>query len=386
MLATEQGPGSLVNRVKVAGLHLLRRAGFCPAALLLLLQPFRSLYRLYPRPVREFLSSWSADMIRLYVRSLGKRAYIDQPCTVTEPASYAPRVETGEAFRLSREQIRSFYADGFLGPFTLCPPEEMIQAREEVLGELERPSAVYGFKTGRDRHLDCESVYRLVQRPALTERLAQVLGPDLLLWRSQVFVKPPGAPAVTWHQASTYLMERVFRPALFPPDINRLFQLGAWLAFDDVDRANGCLQFVPGSHRQIHTIRLGGKGDGSFGRARFLIERPIDPGEVVSMEMAAGQFVIFTEQTIHGSPPNRSGRRRGGMAFRVIPPEVVAYGGVRSHSVAYLEEEYDLTRWGAVVLRGADTVGVNRIRDPFPGPHFAGVPGDQASGPAQPPR
>ena len=217
MLATEQGQGSLVNRVKVAGLHLLRRAGFCPAALLLLLQPFRSLYRLYPRPVREFLSSWSADMIRLYVRSLGTRAYIDQPCTVTEPASYAPRVEAGDAFRLSQEHIRSFYANGFLGPFTLCPPEEMIQVREEVLRELERPSAVYGFKTGRDRHLDCESVYRLVQRPALTERLAQILGPDLLLWRSQVFVKPPGAPAVSWHQASTYLMEGIFRPALFPP-------------------------------------------------------------------------------------------------------------------------------------------------------------------------
>jgi non-haem Fe2+, alpha-ketoglutarate-dependent halogenase len=76
------------------------------------------------------------------------------------------------------------------------------------------------------------------------------------------------------------------------------------------------------------------------------LECPIDPQKVVTMEMKAGQFVIFTEQTIHGSPPNRSNRPRRGMAFRVIPPEVVAYGDATVHRVSYLKEKYDLTHWG----------------------------------------
>jgi non-heme Fe2+,alpha-ketoglutarate-dependent halogenase len=318
------------------------------------------------------MDAWSAEMLRVYIFSLGGRAYIDQPASPRVPADFAPRVNAAEKYRLSEEQVRSFHENGFLGPLTLCPPEEMAALREAVMRELGRPSAVYGFPTGRDRHLDCESVYRLVRRPALTERLAQLLGPDLLLWRSQVFVKPPGAPAVTWHQASTYLLEHVFRPALYPPDLDALFQLGAWLAFDDVDLANGCLQFVPGSHRRIHTIRLGGNG-GRFGAISFELECPIDPGKVVSMEMKAGQFVLFTEQTVHGSPPNRSNRPRRGMAFRVIPPEVVAYGGATVHRVTYLKEKYDLTRWGAVVLRGRDTAGLNRLLDPFPAAAEAGV-------------
>jgi non-heme Fe2+,alpha-ketoglutarate-dependent halogenase len=355
------------DRFKDACRQFGRRLAAGPAALLVFLKPFRSLYPFYPQPLREFLTHWSTEMLRVYASSLGTRAYIDQVCTVTDPPSYTPRVETAAEFRLTEADVKSFYANGFLGPFTLCPREDMIELREEIMRELGLPSAVYGFQTGRDRHLDCETVYRLARRPGLSERLAQILGPNLLLWRSQVFLKPPGSPGVAWHQASTYLMEAISRPTLFPPDMNQLFQLGAWLAFDDVDVANGCLQLIPGSHRRIRTMRLGGRGAGSFGKADITLEHEYRPGQEVSMEMKAGQFVIFTEQVIHGSPPNRSNRRRWGMAFRVVPPEVVVYGDARWHNVAYLNEQYDLAKWGAVVLRGADTAGVNRIIDPFPG-------------------
>jgi non-haem Fe2+, alpha-ketoglutarate-dependent halogenase len=363
------------ERLRAVGWRVAVALGVLPALVLLLLKPLRFLHRVYPAPVRSFMDAWSAEMLRVYIFSLGGRAYIDQPASPRVPADFAPRINAPEEYRLSEEQVRSFHDSGFLGPLTLCPPEEMAGLREEVMRELERPSAVYGFPTGRDRHLDCESVYRLARRPALTERLAQLLGPDLLLWRSQVFVKPPGAPALAWHQASTYLQEDIIRPALYPPDLDALFQLGAWLAFDDVDLANGCLQFVPGSHRRIHTMRLGGSE--GFGAISFKLECPIDPEKVVRMQMKAGQFVLFTEQTVHGSPPNRSNRKRWGMAFRVIPPEVVAYGDATVHRVAYLQEHYDLTRWGAVVLRGRDTAGVNRLLDPFPAAAEAGgqIPG-----------
>lgn len=342
-------------RLKIAAFVML---------LLLPVKPLKFIHRFYPRRIREMLHDWSFSMMWLFVRSFGTRTYIDQPCTMKDPPTFKPLVEVSDEYRLSEDQIRSFYENGFLGPFTLCSREEMIELRDEVMRQIEKPSAIYGFKSGRDRHLDCEAVYRLIKRPALTERLAQLLGPNLLLWRSQVFLKPPGAPEVTWHQASTYLSEEAYKATLFPPDIDRLFQLTTWLAYDDVDLANGCMQFLKGTHRSMKTIRLG--GGGSFARASFTLECPIDPKDVVTMEMKAGQFIVFSERCIHGSPPNNSDRRRWGMAFRTIQPDVLCYGDVKKHNVGYLNEVYDLEKWGAIVLRGTDTAGVNRIKDPFP--------------------
>jgi non-heme Fe2+,alpha-ketoglutarate-dependent halogenase len=318
-------------------------------------------------------------MLRVYAASLGTRAYMDQPCTVRDPESFEPRCTVPPALQLSVDDIRSFYERGYLGPFTLCPRDEMIAMREEILAEIAGPSAVYGFHTGRDRHLDSPAVARLVARPELTERMAQLLGPNLLLWRSQVFLKPPGAGAVDWHQASTYLMEAVSRPALVPPDIDRLFQLEAWVACDDVDEKNGCVRLFPGSHRRIHTMRVRRRPrppaaeceradpshfvrmfGSSFAKAGVRLEHDYPEERAVKLELEAGQFVLFTEQVIHGSFPNRSARRRFALAFRVVPPEVQVYPGTDVHTVSYLGERYDLTKYGTVLLRGADPARLNR--------------------------
>jgi hypothetical protein len=91
------------------------------------------------------------------------------------------------------------------------------------------------------------------------------------------------------------------------------------------------------------------------------LDAVVQQGDLDRLEAVLARHADVVRSGADASPPNRTGRRRWGMAFRVIPPEVVAYGGATSHRVAYLEEEYDLTKWGAVVLRGADSVGVNRI-------------------------
>ncbi len=371
MVVVMEQPKTFGQRLKAGLLAIgkwigLRVAWFI-ASIFWLLKPLRHPYGFYPSGLQKFLKSWNGQMLRMFVFSFGRRAYIDQPCTIKDPESFVPKVDTEEHLRLSEEDIRSFYERGYLGPFTLCSREEMIEIREEISKAMDTPSAIYGFVTGRDRHLDCECLYQLIKRPELTERLAQILGPNLLLWRSQVFLKPPGAPEVTWHQASTYLMERIFRPALYPQDINQLFQLTTWLAFDDVKLENGALQFATGSHKKINTMRIGGSKAASFSRAKISLEYDIDPDKLATMEMQAGQFVIFTERVVHGSPPNRSDRRRWGMAFRTIRPDVQVYDkDEKVHRVAYLGENYPLDKWGTIVLRGVDTAGVNRGLDPFP--------------------
>jgi non-heme Fe2+,alpha-ketoglutarate-dependent halogenase len=333
------------------------------------IRPFPFLHRFLPRQARDFLGSWTTEMIRVLAFSGRRRAFADQPATLVDPPTWEPRIRTAPDLQMTSAEVKTFWKRGFLEPFALCSREEMIELREQALGEMQKRSPIYQKYTGRDRHLDCPTLYHLLKRPELTERLAQLMGPNLLVWRSDLFMKPAGFPAYAWHQATTYLGEEGYRATLFPPDLNALFSLTAWIAFDDTDLANGCMQFVPGTHRRICTVRNGGADAGQFGYSKVKLEYDVDPAKVVTMEMKAGECLIFTERTIHGSGPNESDRRRWGMAFRVILPEVRCYADVGDgviHNVRYLQDDFDLTRWGAIVIRGEDTANVNRILTPFP--------------------
>jgi len=68
----------------------------------------------------------------------------------------------------------------------------------------------------RDKHLEDDELMSFYSYPAIVERMAQLLGPDLLLWRSQFFPKYPGMGGTGWHQATSYLND-TFRTATLTP-------------------------------------------------------------------------------------------------------------------------------------------------------------------------
>jgi hypothetical protein len=45
-----------------------------------------------------------------------------------------------------------------------------------------------------------------------------MMGPDLMVWRTNVFEKNAGSPEITWHQGTTFLMEQAYKPAMEPAD------------------------------------------------------------------------------------------------------------------------------------------------------------------------
>ncbi len=299
-------------------------------------------------------------MMKLYVKSLGTRVYMDQPHDLVPPSSFQPKVSLSNEFKLSEEQIKLFYENGFLGPFTAITEEEMSEFRQKLDEERQNPSKAFGFKTVRDRHLDMPELLELFKCCAIVERLAQLMGPDLLIWRSQIFNQEPGAPPIAWHQATTYMLEDYQRPLLEPTDPNALFQLTTWIAVDEATVENGCLQFISGTHNQTRTVRVG--GDSGFYSAKFQLEFEPDPSQIVPMELKPGQFVIFTERVIHGSFGNNSKRRRLGVNFRTVLPSTRVYPDKTHHYAMHLKETYDLANWGVVLLRGEDHYKLNRVR------------------------
>ena len=80
-----------------------------------------------------------------------------------------------------------------------------------------------------NRHLDYPLIYELATHPSIVERMTSLYGPDLLLWRTNFFVKEPGAKEIPWHQDFNYW-------PLEPPII-----ISAWIAIDSATLENSCL-------------------------------------------------------------------------------------------------------------------------------------------------
>ena len=314
-----------------------------------------------PRALRSMVTHWHYRMFWVLIRSGLTRAYIDEPCEFRQPSAFEPKIATAPEFQLSTSEIRSFYESGFLGPFDAFSREEMSDFRKDMLAMENAKSATYGFKTPRDRHLETPRLWNYMRHPAITERLAQLLGPDLLVWRSQLFFKNPGSSSIQFHQASTFMVEDYLDPAIFPADLGELFQLTVWVAVDDATPDNGCLEFVRGTHDRIRTIKFG--GEEGFYDARFSLEFDREREEIVKAPVKAGQFLIFAERCIHGSGPNRTNRHRLAFNFRVIPTDMAVYPNKKKYRSVYNGGKYHLDRWGVALLRGHDRFQLSRSID-----------------------
>jgi ectoine hydroxylase len=89
----------------------------------------------------------------------------------------------------------------------------------------------------------------------------------------------------------------------------------AVLFLDDADRTNGCLEVLPGSHRQ--GVRAGRAIPG-FGR--FEMEpAAVEDSSLETLEVPAGSIVFFGSLLVHRSTPNRSGRDRRALLYSYQP-------------------------------------------------------------------
>ncbi|MCX7799374.1 MAG: phytanoyl-CoA dioxygenase family protein [Fimbriimonadales bacterium] len=125
--------------------------------------------------------------------------------------------------------------------------------------------------------------------PRLREILTALDGQEPLAVQTMFYFKPPGARGQAIHQDNWYLRAR-------PGNC-----LAAWLAIDACDRANGCLQVVPGSHRLPLLCNVESDTSVSFTGTQV----PLPEGaEIVDVEMDPGDVLFFDGHLIHGSLPN----------------------------------------------------------------------------------
>eukprot|EP01048_Picozoa_sp_COSAG05_P001834 COSAG05_NODE_66_length_22253_cov_14.954455_7_plen_171_part_00 len=140
------------------------------------------------------------------------------------------------AAALSSAEVEAFSTQGFAGPFELCPAAEMVAARERLEALIDDTDA----HQGHNSHMYDELVWYFASHPAIVGRMNSLYGPELLVWRTNFFVKDPSGGVahrgeIPWHQDVNYWP---LEPAVI---------LSAWIAITDANENNGMLQLIPGS-------------------------------------------------------------------------------------------------------------------------------------------
>lgn len=293
----------------------------------------------------------------LWLRSLGRRFHVDRPLGLDlDLARSQGTALDGGPHRLGADEREDFLRDGYLRPFRVISEERAGQLAKQIQIAADEPG-VYGFASPRDLHLSHPTVRALLRSPAIVDRLVQLMGRDLGVWRSELFAKQPGAGAIMTHHATVYRFEDR-SPVLDPARAEGLFQLTVWIALTDARRDNGCMYVLPGTHTRPVTFRRGGAK--RFYGFDPVVMDPQIPVEPVPVELSAGEAFIFSERVLHGSYSNDSTRSRIALNARVIGPDVRVHADKTQHFAHHHDATFDLDRWGVWPLAGVDRHGHNR--------------------------
>ena len=207
---------------------------------------------------------------------------------------------------LSEAEVDRYHEDGYVIPEYRLPEETLQDIRADYDRLLTRHPEFRDYCPMLLRY-DL-SFLNYARDPNILDMVAQVIGPDIILWNSSFFAKPAvNGKKTPWHQDGEYWP---LRP---------LATCTVWLAIDEATVENGCLKFMPGSHKRKQLRPHRTNKDPNFTLHQELLESEYDDDKAVPLELEAGQMSLHDVYLLHGSKANDSGKPRRGMTMRFMP-------------------------------------------------------------------
>ena len=223
--------------------------------------------------------------------------------------------------RLTKQQVRQFKLNGFLVVSDVLSTDEIkvLAAQTDLIAagnaehipetsiQLERIFRD-GEQTVTNQVLSVRKLFNIavyddvmwghVTNPKIVDIIADLLGTnDIKMYGDQLFMKEPGGvgTAQGWHQDSASWRD------IFPMDL-----VSAWTAIDHATEENGCLNFIPGTHRwgMMRGERL----------KRFIGDFGDDPWPILPVPLRPGSISFHHSLTLHMSHANYSKLQRRGYA------------------------------------------------------------------------
>jgi ectoine hydroxylase-related dioxygenase (phytanoyl-CoA dioxygenase family) len=215
---------------------------------------------------------------------------------------------------LTQAEIDHYRARGYVIPGYRLP-EDLLQHMRQALDALLATYTDVAQEDLANPHMlpptegrEINPFMQAARDPQILDMLEQLIGPDIVLWITRVLCKPAGrGREVPWHQDGEYWP---MRP---------LATCSVWIALDLVSAANGCMRFIPGSHKHDELYRHHVANRDNLVLNLELDQDQFDEAQAVNVELEPGQMSLHDVRLIHGSLANSSGQRRAAFIMRYMP-------------------------------------------------------------------
>lgn len=231
-------------------------------------------------------------------------------------------------YQLTPEQIHSYQENGFIIIEDFLSPAELDTWRKAVTVAVEARAGIKipgkNIKTGEadginedsdyfakvfDQLLNLwqtnESVKNLMVDQRIGKMASQLSGANgIRIWHDQALIKRPWANPTAWHLDTPFWSFSDRRA------------ISIWVALDDATLENGCLFFIPGSHRitNFDKITIGRNMDGIFE-----VYPQLKNSRPVAAPMKAGSCSFHNGLTVHGANANMTPGFRRAMTCAYMP-------------------------------------------------------------------
>ncbi len=237
---------------------------------------------------------------------------------------------TWEKYKLSGEQVNFFNENGYLANVKLLDDEQVAVIKSEIeeLADVKHPGHHLFYEFHSNESADpsmilfhalgawriTEGLHDVLWNPRFLVAASQLLGNvPVRFWHDQLFCKPPKkGGVVAWHQDYSYWTRT--KPVA---------HLTCWCGLDDSTVENGCLQYVPGSHRWGLLDKPELAGD-LLGVMDYLTPEQKKEFHPKHVETKAGEAIFHHPLTLHGSGENKSDRPRRAFVINVFADGVVS--------------------------------------------------------------
>ncbi len=233
-------------------------------------------------------------------------------------------------FALNEEQVIQFKELGYLHGIKVLNSEQ-IKALSEELHEMVDPDHegnefFYEYHSNESEDPETAIFHALgawrvrptfhdvLWNPAFTMAAYQLLGKNFRLFHDQLFSKPAKhGGVVAWHQDFSYWTWT-----------EPMSHLTCWIGLDDVDKENGCMYYIPNSHRWGLLEKESLTGDMDAIREKLTESQVADFDKKIPVEMKAGEASFHHPLLMHGSYENNSERGRRATIINVFSDGVVS--------------------------------------------------------------
>src|SRR5687767_7085645 len=246
-----------------------------------------------------------------------------------QPITDLFKTDDVQRYRLTEEQVSFYRENGYLAGLKVLNEEQLEALRGELAqlvdpghpghelfyefnaNESADPSQVLFHALGAWRIMP--GLHDLLWHPSFVVPAAQLLGGAVRFWHDQIFYKPARhGGVVIWHQDYSYWTRTT-----------PVAHISCWIGLDDSTRENGCLHYLPGSHRWELLPRA------SFANHMDAIFDWLTPAQCaefkpVAIELKAGECSFHHPMMVHGSYANETAVPRRAVVINAFRDGVVS--------------------------------------------------------------